>query len=110
MVKSFARIAAVLVALLIGAPLQAANTQPYDINAILPITGSAAFLGTQESEALTVVEKLVNQTGGIRGRSVHFVVSDDASDPKNDVQLITGMTQRQVPVVIGPQFPQCVRQ
>ena len=93
---------AVLMALLSTQIGSAQNAQaPYDVNVILPITGGAAFLGTKEAEAIGVIEKQVNRTGGIRGRSIHFVVSDDASDPKTDVQIISGLVQRHVPVVIG---------
>jgi branched-chain amino acid transport system substrate-binding protein len=74
---------------------------PYEINVILPITGGAAFLGTKEAEAVGVIEKQVNRSGGIRGRAIHFVVSDDASDPKTDVQIMSAFVQRHVPVVIG---------
>ncbi len=32
-------------------------------------------------------ESLVNRSGGIKGRPVHFVVQDDQSDPKNALQM-----------------------
>lgn len=99
-----ARVIAALLLLTLSAP-QIGNAQsaqsPYDINVILPLTGGAAFLGTKEAEAIGVIEKQVNRTGGIRGRAIHFVVSDDASDPKTDVQIISAFVQRHVPVVIG---------
>jgi len=98
---SFRPIAALLVLILLAAPVRSADAPLYEVNAILPTTGSSAFLGAQEAEALGVVEKLVNRTGGIKGRPIHFAVSDDASDPKNDVQLMSGLAQRGVPVVIG---------
>ena len=65
------------------------------------MTGNAAFLGSKESEALGVMEKWVNKTGGIRNRPIHFVIADDASDPKQSVQLTAVLVERHVPVLIG---------
>ena len=49
----------------------AAQDQPYEIDAILPLTGPVAFLGKGEASALAVVQDFVNKRGGIRGRPVH---------------------------------------
>lgn len=91
--------AALAVALTLAGPARAAT--PYEINVILPLTGNAAFLGSKEAEALRVMEGMVNRTGGIRGRPVRFVVSDDASDPKTSVQLTSLLIEKHVPVILG---------
>ena len=39
--------------------------EPYEINAILPLTGAAAFIGSAEAKSLGVIEELTNRLGGI---------------------------------------------
>jgi branched-chain amino acid transport system substrate-binding protein len=88
-----------------AAPLPApAQTEPYEINAILPLTGSGAFLGQAFIQTLKLVEKQTNATGGIHGHPVRFVIADDASSPQTDVQLLGPLIAKHVPVVIdgGP--------
>jgi branched-chain amino acid transport system substrate-binding protein len=82
----------------------AAGTEPYEINVIAPLTGSAAFLGQTLVQALHFVEKQTNATGGIRGRQLHLVIADDQSSPQIDVQLLTPLIAKHVPVVLdgGP--------
>jgi hypothetical protein len=94
----------IAIALLIAPQPSPAQTEPYEINAILPLTGSAAFLGQAFLQALKLVEKQTNATGGIHGRPVRFVISDDESSPQTDVQLLAPLIAKHVPVVIdgGP--------
>ncbi len=42
----------------------------YTLNAIVSLTGPAAFLGKGEQQALTLAEKVVNDTGGIKGEKL----------------------------------------
>lgn len=86
-------------AMLAGPP--AGAQVPFEINVILPLTGNAAFLGSKESEALGIMEKLVNRTGGVRGRPIHFAIGDDGSDPKTSVQLTALLIEKKVPVILG---------
>lgn len=92
---------ALTAALFARSPATAQAQVPYEINVILPLTGNAAFLGSKEVEALGVLEKWVNRTGGIRGRPVHFAINDDGSDPKTSVQLTSQLIERKVPVILG---------
>ena len=102
---TISRLLSVAAVALLLAPLPApAQTEPYEINAILPLTGSGAFLGAGFVQALRLVEKETNATGGIHGRPVKLVISDDQSSPQVDVQLLTPLIAKHVPVVIdgGP--------
>jgi branched-chain amino acid transport system substrate-binding protein len=98
--------AAVASAVLLAAP-HAAGAQaaePFEIDVVLPLTGSAAFLGQAEQSTLKILEKRVNATGGIHGRPVHFALYDDQSSPQVDVQLTSPLVAKKVAVVLdgGP--------
>ncbi len=65
------------------------------------MTGGAAFVGKEISEALHVVEDSVNKSGGVRGRPVKFVIGDDQTNPQVAVQLTSGIVGQNVPVFMG---------
>lgn len=75
---------------------------PVEIDAILSLSGTAAFLGQDEAAGLQLVETTVNRSGGIRGRDVRFVVSDDQSSPQVAVQLFNQILGKHPAVVLGP--------
>ncbi len=93
-------LAAVLVCALAayGAP---PSGPAYEINVILPLTGGAAFLGQPESQALQILERIVNDTGGLQGRPIHFVIQDDQTSPQVGVQLANQVMVKRVPVILG---------
>ena len=96
------RLATFAVALLCAGMLPArAADEPYEINAVLSLTGTAAFLGQEEKQALDAVEKITNAHGGIRGRKIRFSVQDDQSNPQLAVQLTRGVMDKHVPVLLG---------
>jgi branched-chain amino acid transport system substrate-binding protein len=101
--RSFLATAALAALIAVPQPSPAQN-EPYEINAILPLTGSGAFLGQGFIQALRLVEKQTNATGGIHGRQMKLVIADDQSSPQIDVQLLTPLIAKHVPVVIdgGP--------
>ncbi len=82
-----------------GAP---SPSPPYVINAILSLTGSAAFLGQAESQTLQILEHLANAGGGIQGHPVRIAIQDDQSSPQTGVQLANQVLARKVPVICGP--------
>ena len=63
-------------------PPAEAQPAPLEINIMLSMTGPAAFLGNAEFAAFQAAEKTVNQHGGVKGRPIKIVVSDDASSPQ----------------------------
>ena len=102
--------ARVLMAILAGAllaswsPRALAAPDPYDMYAVLPTTGGAAFLGKQEAEALRVFENNLNRAGGIAGRPVHVTVYDDQTNPQLAVQLMSQALDKHPAIVFdgGP--------
>lgn len=91
-----------LIAGLAAAPARAAD--PYDIYAILALTGPFSFLGNAEAASLRTIEATVNKTGGIHGQPIHFVIQDDQSNPSVAVQLANGIIAKKVPVMLGPTY------
>jgi branched-chain amino acid transport system substrate-binding protein len=90
-----------LVAALAASQASAAGADPYEINVILSQTGSAAFLGSEETAALQVLEGVLNKNGGISGRPIKFVIQDDQSNPQIAVQLFNGIQTKKVPLILG---------
>lgn len=84
-----------------AAPGVAAPAKPYDINVILPLTGGVAFLGKEEQKSLRLIEKMINKTGGIHGKPLHFTFYDDQTNPQTAVQLANRATASKPAVVLG---------
>ncbi|MGH7755283.1 MAG: ABC transporter substrate-binding protein [Vulcanimicrobiaceae bacterium] len=100
MIRSLAAILAAALLVAVATPSVRA-AEPYEINVIMPLTGSAAFLGKAENQSLQLIEGVVNKTGGIKGRPVKFVVQDDQSSPQVAVQLANAVIAKKVPVILG---------
>ncbi|HWE75551.1 MAG TPA: ABC transporter substrate-binding protein [Stellaceae bacterium] len=83
------------------APAEQAAGQPYDIHVILPLTGGGAFLGAGHQDALNILAEVVNKSGGIKGRPLHFVFHDDQTSPQVAVQLATQILAEKPAVVLG---------
>jgi branched-chain amino acid transport system substrate-binding protein len=77
---------------------------PVEIIAILPLTGPGAQLGQSYQQGLQAVESAVNHSGGIRGRSLHFNVLDDQTNPQVSVQLYNGAVSGGAQVILGGGF------
>lgn len=71
---------------LIASPSVAAS-DPYELHVILELTGSGAFIGDSEREAIELAEMVINRGGGVDGRQLHFVFHDNQSTPQVAVQL-----------------------
>jgi branched-chain amino acid transport system substrate-binding protein len=95
---------AVLALASIGATCRAATTtsgEPYVVNVLLPVTGTNAFLGKTEVESMKLIEQMTNESGGIKGRPLKFLIQDDTSSPQVAVQLAGDLVSKHVPVILG---------
>src|ERR1700722_15556135 len=96
-------VAAALLACLIGWCVPAAaQPAPVKIDVIASQSGSFAFVGSRIIETLNVLQNLVNGGGGINGRPVQFVYSDDQSNAVVAVQLANAAIARGDQVLLGP--------
>ncbi|HZL58268.1 MAG TPA: ABC transporter substrate-binding protein [Stellaceae bacterium] len=96
-------VAALLGALGVAQAARAQNAPGdfYDIPVVQSLTGGGAFLGMEEHDALQLVEKLTNRTGGIHGKTLRFVFHDDQSSPQNAIQLANEALATKPIVVLG---------
>jgi len=92
-------LAALAITMSVPVPLRAADS--FEIDAVVPLTGLLAFAGQTGAETIREVEKVVNSTGGIRGRPVHFVIRDDQSNPTVSVQIMNDVVARKASVILG---------
>ena len=79
---------------------RAATLEPYEINAVIPLTGGGAFLGKAYLETFRAVEQLVNATGGIQGHPLKFITADTQTNGQVDVELVNALIAKKVPVFI----------
>jgi len=96
-----ALLGAVAGALGLGASLAGA-ADPYKIDVITSLTGGASFLGKGEQQAMQLLEKSVNKSGGINGQPVEFTFYDDQSSPQVAVQLGSQLKAKNPAVILGP--------
>ncbi|HTP84447.1 MAG TPA: ABC transporter substrate-binding protein [Alphaproteobacteria bacterium] len=78
-----------------------AAESPYDLDVVLPLTGTAAFLGQSGQQAIGLAETIINRDGGVNGRPVRFVFHDDQTNPQVAVQLATQIIARHPPLILG---------
>lgn len=81
-----------------------AQPAPFEIMAIVPVTGVAAFAGKEQAQTLAALEDYVNRTGGIRGRPVKFTILDNQSNPQVAVQFVSDAIAHNVAAIVGPSF------
>ena len=83
-------------------PSAAKAEEPYQVNAILPLSGGGSFLGNAEQRSLELAAALANRNGGINGRPLQFVFHDDQSSPQAAVQLATRIVAQHPALIVGP--------
>jgi branched-chain amino acid transport system substrate-binding protein len=85
-----------------GLPLAAGAVDPFEIDVLLPVTGSASFYAVAQQQSLHIIEENVNKQGGIAGRPIKFVINDDQTDAKVDVQLAGAIMAKHPAALLGP--------
>lgn len=84
------------------AAVPAATPEPFTIYGILSLTGTGAFSAHASATAIHLYESVVNKSGGIAGRPVHFELLDDQSNPRVAVQLANEVLAKHVSIIVGP--------
>lgn len=63
-----------------GSGDQSGDTEPFKVGAVYPLSGANALLGSQCLAAVKIAVDIVNQNGGVQGRTIELVEAD-APDP-----------------------------
>jgi len=72
------------------------------IGAVLPLTGSAAVWGENAKMGLEIALEEVNQGGGVKGKTIKFIIEDSQSDPSKAVSALQKLISTdKVSVIIG---------
>jgi branched-chain amino acid transport system substrate-binding protein len=91
-----------MVAVLLAYPVRStAAADPFNIYAIMPLTGPAAFVGKGAADMFAVAEATVNKSGGVNGRPIKIVLYDDQSRPDQAVQLTNQLVEKGANVILG---------
>jgi branched-chain amino acid transport system substrate-binding protein len=91
------------IALAAGGPVAAQSSQPIKFGLMVPVTGAGALLGASMTAGLKQSVKEINDGGGILGRKIEIIVSDDQGDPTIGVGEARRLAQvEKVDFVFGP--------
>jgi branched-chain amino acid transport system substrate-binding protein len=84
-----------------GSSSNSATQKTYTVPAILSLSGTASFLGTQERQALLALQRQVNATGGIQGKQLKFTIEDNQSSPSVAVSLASKVIGTSPVLIVG---------
>lgn len=74
----------------------------YKIGAVLSVSGAASPLGIPEKNTLELLEKKINDEGGIDGVPIEIIIEDDETDPGKAAQAARKLIQQDgVIAIIG---------
>ncbi len=77
--------------------------EPIKIGAIFSVTGLSAPLGVPEKACAQMIEKQVNDGGGVSGRPIKIIIEDDASEEAKAVLAAKKLIEQdKVCSIIGP--------
>ncbi len=89
-----------LLGLVLGGCGGAKQEGPITIGAIVSATGPAAPLGSPQRDTLTMMEKEINEAGGVLGREVKLVILDDQSSAQEATTAVNRLIQQEKAVAI----------
>ncbi len=77
--------------------------EPYKVGAVLEVTGGLSFLGEPAKNTVTMIQKEVNDAGGINGHPLKLIVYDTEGKPTLAVTLVQKLIKKDnVCAIVGP--------
>jgi branched-chain amino acid transport system substrate-binding protein len=92
----------VVFALLCSSASPSVAEDPFEINAMVSLSGPLALIGKEEADSLRGAEAVANKTGGIRGRRIKMVINDVQTNPVIAVQVANQLLAKRVAIILGP--------
>lgn len=78
------------------------------IGTIQPISGQISVFGIQSRDAVQMAVDEINAAGGVLGKQIRLVVSDDAADPEKTLSAFTKqVTQDKIVALVGALTSKC---
>jgi branched-chain amino acid transport system substrate-binding protein len=93
----------VIIILAIVIPLsmkKPAEEEVIKIGAILPLSGSGAYLGQQARDGIVIAQEEINGAGGIKGKQIKVIFEDSKGDPKEAVTVFNDLMMQENPQVM----------
>jgi len=79
--------------------------EPVTLGVVASLTGDIGSLGGDSVDAMNLAASEINDAGGVLGgRPLRLQVEDDGTTESGAREAFARLTQRQVPVVVGPLF------
>lgn len=101
--RPFRTLSTIAVALVAAFAALGAAAQPVRVGAALPLTGSRAPIGRQLATALAIWKDDVNAAGGLLGRPLELVLSDEQSNLANVAAIVTKLiVDDKADLLLGP--------
>ncbi len=77
--------------------------EPIKIGCIFAITGDASSLGIPERNTAQMLERMINDAGGVRGRPVQVIIEDNRGEPAEALNAAKRLVEKEgVLAIIGP--------
>jgi len=75
---------------------------PISLGVIFPLSGAQAHFGVESSDGIILAAETLNAAGGIMGRQINLIVTDDVNVPANTISNFMRLTtQDRVGIVMG---------
>lgn len=77
--------------------------EPYVIGAVFAITGDASSLGIPERNTAQMLEKMINEAGGMKGHPLKIVIEDNRGEPAEALNAAKRLVEKDnVLAIVGP--------
>ena len=86
--------------LFIGCGSSSSDSEVIKIGGIGPLTGSASTYGISVKEGASLLEKEINDAGGINGKKIEFIFEDDGATPDGAMQAFNKLVDKDNVVAI----------
>ena len=99
--KRFALVMLVLVVCLLAACSEQQQASVYKIGVSVPLTSSAAQLGSPFLEGLKLAQKEINAQGGVNNKQIKLIVQDNQNSPKEGVNVFHALEVEHPDLIIS---------